>query len=257
MTMQNYTHIEVILDRSGSMSSCLDSTIEGLNKFIMDQKKVEGKCTMTQVQFDDAVEIHYHYLDISMVPFVNRQNYIPRANTALRDAIGKTITRLGQELAMKPEELRPSKVIVLIQTDGQENASREFSQSQIYTMTKHQQDKYGWEFIFAGTNQDAVTVAASYSIPLRSAIYYSNTDYGTSNVWASVSNTIADSRVYGCAVNFTDSDRAATVDPNDMSGWSGTAAVPTIMIPTVTVPSATIVTTATPVIPTTTNGSTT
>jgi hypothetical protein len=122
MTAENYTHIETILDRSGSMQVCWDSTIEGFNAFLSEQKKVGGKCTVTQIQFDNEYEIHYHYTDIADVALISRETYIPRGGTALLDAIGKTIVRLGQELAAKPEYLRPSKVIVLIQTDGQENA---------------------------------------------------------------------------------------------------------------------------------------
>jgi hypothetical protein len=228
MTQSNYTHIETILDRSGSMDMCLNSTIEGFNAFLKAQKKVSGRCTVTQVQFDNAYEIHYHYADIENAPFISRENYIPRGSTALLDAIGKTIVRLGQELAAKPEHLRPSKVIVLIQTDGQENASQEFNRGQVFEKVKHQQDKYGWEFIFAGTNQDAIMTAASYGIPTRSAIYYSNTSFGTANVWANVSSNIADSRVYGSSVCFTNDARASTIDPNDTSSWASTAVTPVV-----------------------------
>jgi hypothetical protein len=247
MTQQNYTHIETILDRSGSMSLCWDSTIEGFNSFLADQKKVGGKCTVTQVQFDNAYEIHYHYTDIADVAYINRETYIPRGSTALLDAIGKSIVRLGAELAAKPEHLRPSKVIVLIQTDGQENASTEFNRAQVFEKVKHQQDKYGWEFIFAGTNQDAIMTAASYGIPTRSAIYYSNTAHGTANVWANVSSNISDARTYGSSVCFTNDARASTIDPNDTSTWASTAVIPAI----------TITTTDSAVVPSTTTDSTT
>ena len=247
MTMQNYTHIEVILDRSGSMDSCLSATIEGFNRFLADQKKVGGRCTVTQVQFDDLYEIHYHYSEIENVPFINRETYVPRGGTALIDAMGKSINRLGQELAAKPEHLRPSKVIVLIQTDGQENASREFSRTAVFEMIKRQQEKYGWDFVFAGTNQDAIASAQSYGIPTRSAIYYSNTAYGTSNAWASVSSNIADSRIHGTAVCFNATDRASTVDVNDVSGFANVG---------VTIPSVTTTTVTVPVV-TTTDGSVT
>lgn len=226
--MHHYTHIETILDRSGSMRCCLDSTIAGFNGFIADQKKINGKCTVTQVQFDDRYEIHYHYANIEDVIPINRDTYIPRGSTALLDAIYKTVTRLGQELAARPEHLRPSKVIVLIQTDGQENASVECVRSQVFDKVKHQQEKYNWEFVFAGTNQDAIMTATSYGIPTRSTIYYSNTSYGVANVWASVSSNIASSRAYGTLVNFDDTARASTVDPNDTSNWAATVVSPVV-----------------------------
>ena len=191
-----------------------------------------------------------------MVPYLNRESYIPRGSTALHDAVGRSIKRLGEELAARPEDKRPSKVIVLIQTDGQENASKTYSQWQINEMTKHQREKYGWEFIFAGTNQDAVQVASTIGIPAASSIYYSNTAYGTNNVWAALTSNVSAARTYGTAVCFNSNDRSSSVDPNDVSGWATTvinnasggavttsATVPTPTI-TTTVPSTTSDTTS-------------
>ena len=250
MTATNYTHIEIILDRSGSMASCLHSTIAGVNEFIAVQKKVEGKCTLSLVQFDGEYEIHYQYTDIADVPYLNRETYIPRGSTALHDAVGRTITRLGQELAARPEEMRPSKVIILIQTDGQENASKIYSKYQINDMTRHQREKYGWEFIFAGTNQDAIATAVTMGIPVASAIYYSPSDYGTSNAWSVMSSNVVSSRAYGTAVNFSTTDRASTVDANDTSAYAHT------VVPTITVAPPTATATQAPFMWTTLSGGT-
>ena len=229
----NYTHIEVILDRSGSMDSCIDSTIEGFNKFLREQKTIDGKATMTIVQFDDKYEIHQHYVNVVDVSYLNRQNYVPRGGTALLDTICRSIDRLGEELAAKPEHLRPSKVIVLIQTDGQENASIVSTRIHVFDKIKHQREKYNWEFIFAGTNQDAISVADGYGIPSRSSIYYSNTGYGTMNAWSVVSSNISSSRIYGTSTSFTVDDRISTVDSNDTSAWSHTS-IPAATVTTIT-----------------------
>ena len=45
---KDYTHIAVVLDRSGSMSGCQNDTIGGFNQFLNSQKKVEGEATMTK-----------------------------------------------------------------------------------------------------------------------------------------------------------------------------------------------------------------
>ena len=79
---------------------------------------------------------------------------VPRGSTALYDAIGRTINEVGARLAATPEPDRPGKVIVAILTDGQENASTEFSRETIATMISHQQKAYAWEFVFLAANHD-------------------------------------------------------------------------------------------------------
>jgi hypothetical protein len=56
---QDYTHITVILDRTGSMESIRDDTIGGFNTFLKKQKTEPGTATLTLVQFDsqDPYEI--------------------------------------------------------------------------------------------------------------------------------------------------------------------------------------------------------
>ncbi len=58
---------------------------------------------------------------------INGSIYIPKGNTALPDAVGKTIEATGRRLANTPEENRPEKVIVAILTDGEENSSRQYN----------------------------------------------------------------------------------------------------------------------------------
>jgi uncharacterized protein YegL len=91
-------------------------------------------------------------INIKDVAPITDREYIPRGNTALLDAVGKTINTLGEKLAKMDEAARPGKVIVLIITDGQENASREFNQTRVKEMIERQQNVYKWEFIFFGAN---------------------------------------------------------------------------------------------------------
>ncbi len=81
----NYTHISVILDRTGSMESIRDDTIGGFNSFLKDQKNQEGKATLTLVQFDsqDPYEIIHHFSPINEVPELDRRTFVPRASTSL------------------------------------------------------------------------------------------------------------------------------------------------------------------------------
>ncbi len=106
---------------------------------------------------------------------------MPRGSTALLDAQGRTIVELGQELAALAEHERPSKVIVVTITDGLENASKHFNLEQIGEMIREQRDKYNWDFVFLGANQDAIKTAAAMNIPLPSAMSYSTSKAGIAN----------------------------------------------------------------------------
>jgi len=59
----DYMHISVILDRTGSIESIRDDTIGGFNAFLDEQKKQPGTATLTLVQFDsqDSYEIIYDF----------------------------------------------------------------------------------------------------------------------------------------------------------------------------------------------------
>lgn len=74
---------------------------------------------------------------------------------------------------------RPTKVIVMIITDGAENSSRKYSGEQIKSMIKHQEDKYGWEFMFLGANIDAFAVAGNLGMKLDNVSNYTADKLGT------------------------------------------------------------------------------
>lgn len=182
---ENLTYVVVLLDRSGSMGVVRDSTIEGINTFIEGQKKAPGEARMTLIQFDNDYEVNYLDKPINEVLPLNHETYCPRGMTALIDAMGRTIDELGARLSNTPEGMRPSKVVVVVQTDGAENASRIYSRAQVSDMIKHQREKYSWEFIFLGANQDAIATASSYSI--ANAITYNANNLSTSKLFSGAS----------------------------------------------------------------------
>lgn len=190
----NYTHISIVLDRSGSMQSIADDTIGGFNKFLQDQKKVSGKATVSLIQFDDVYEEVYIGKDLQEAKELTKETFVPRNQTALLDAIGKTINKTGEWLKNIPEAIRPGKVIFVIMTDGQENASKEFTRTQIFDMIKHQTDSYKWAFVFLGANQDAIQAGASMGIGKGSSWTYSATSDGTKKAFFSMSSGVSSMR---------------------------------------------------------------
>jgi hypothetical protein len=168
--MKDTTHIAVLLDRSGSMDSIKAETISGFNFFLNEQKKGGANASLTLVQFDtQATEIVHENRPIDSVPELNAETYQPRGGTPLLDALGETIISTGRTLEVIPEENRPDKVVFVIITDGQENSSRKFTNSQIKEMTEHQTNVYKWQFMYLGANQDAFAEAGNMGIAMANA----------------------------------------------------------------------------------------
>jgi len=169
------TEIAFILDRSGSMESMTHAAISGFNEFLKAQQATlddQGKpipATFTLILFDHEYLPIHSRAPIQTAEPLSLETYQPRGSTALLDAIGRTIDYIGAELAATPEPERPSKVIIAILTDGQENASEHFSMSRINQRITHQTEKYQWEFLFLGANQDAIATAARMGIPSRNS----------------------------------------------------------------------------------------
>ncbi|MFZ0338134.1 MAG: vWA domain-containing protein [Terracidiphilus sp.] len=206
----NFTRIAIVLDRSGSMESCKESTVSGFNEFIRTQQELPGEATVKLVQFDDRYETVFD-MNLKLCPELTQSTFVPRGSTALLDAQGRTIVELGRELAALPEQERPSMVIVVTLTDGLENASKEFSLDRIGELIKEQRDKYNWDFVFLGANQDAIQTAAAMNIPLPSAMSYSTSKAGIAATMAAVSHYVGAARK-GKAAAFSAEDRKSAME---------------------------------------------
>jgi von Willebrand factor type A domain len=215
----NFTRIAIVLDRSGSMESCKESTVAGFNEFIRTQQELPGQAMVKLVQFDDRYETVFD-MNLKSCPELNQNTFVPRGSTALLDAQGRTIVELGRELAAMPEKDRPSRVIVVTITDGLENASRQFSIEQIGAMIREQRDKYSWDFVFLGANQDAIKTAAAMAVPMHSAMTYATSKAGVAATMAAVSHYVGSYRAGGVAA-FSQEDRAAAVAEDDENTKAG------------------------------------
>jgi len=158
------TDITILLDRSGSMSSVVDDTIGGFNSFIEGQKKAPGEAVVSLFQFDDQYETVYAGRAIGAAPKLDRSSFVPRGQTALLDAICRTIDDTGARLRALPEDARPALVVLCIITDGQENASRRFDNAAVNERIARQRDVYKWQILFIGSNQDAIAEACKLGL---------------------------------------------------------------------------------------------
>lgn len=168
--------IIIVADRSGSMGSIRNDAIGSFNAFLEDQKKHPGEALLTYTQFDGEYEIVYSGKPIKDVQPLNEETFVPRGSTALLDAVGRTIDEVGKRLHNTPEDQRPERVLMVILTDGGENASHTFSREQIFDKIKHQRDIYKWEFVFLAAGQEAFAEAQAIGIVTANIVAYSAGD---------------------------------------------------------------------------------
>jgi uncharacterized protein YegL len=180
---KDLTEIVFILDRSGSMTGLESDTIGGYNSFLEKQKIVKGEANITTILFDDRYEVLHEGVDLKTLKPMTENEYYTRGNTALLDAIGKSITDLGSRLDNTDEDKKPSQVIFVITTDGEENSSGEYSYMKINNMITHQQKKYSWEFVFMGANMDAVKVATGMGIKTTNSFNFIANSFGIDHMY--------------------------------------------------------------------------
>ena len=188
---KGYTEIIYILDRSGSMGGLEADTIGGFNSMMEKQKKLGEKAIVSTVLFDDVCEVIHDRVPIEKIEKMTDKQYYVRGCTALLDAVGGAIHHIGNVHKYAREEDRPDKTIVVITTDGMENASCKYSRDKIEKMVKRQQKKYGWEFIFIGANIDAYAEAQKYGIRKDRAVNYVCDEVGTANVFTGVYRAVS------------------------------------------------------------------
>lgn len=152
MANPNLTSIHVVLDRSGSMQSVREDIIGGFNAFLAEQRAHPSDAWLTLAQFDDQYEIVHDHVSLGDVPELDQARYVPRGTTALLDALGRTINAAHARITALPEAHRPGKVIVLVMTDGLENASKEFRKADVVSLIQARQKMDGWELVFVGAD---------------------------------------------------------------------------------------------------------
>lgn len=191
--MKAEAYIVFVFDQSGSMGVIAHAATENYNNFIDEQKKLPHSAHFRLVLFNTVVETHYEG-DLALVPHLGGSTYKPEGNTALYDAMADAIDETGGTLAALPEAERPRKVIIATMTDGQENSSQKYQgeegRAKLAEKIKHQQDVYGWEFIFLGANIDARAVAQALNIPADNATQWEPTVMGATMAFAANNDTL-------------------------------------------------------------------
>ena len=155
-------HLVCVLDKSGSMSGLKGSVIKNFNTFIAEQKNEQGKAFLTLILFDTTYKVIYDRVNIKDVNEINEKVYIPGGGTALYDAVGFAIDRTNDK-----------NTLVLIQTDGMENASRKYNKETVMKMIGEKED-LGWDFLFMGANIDTAEEGSKMGLRNKSVSFVAN-----------------------------------------------------------------------------------
>lgn len=213
------TELIVLLDRSGSMESCLSDTEGGMNSFIRDQRDLEGDVNVTFILFDTANPCEVVH-DRTPIANVGDLRLLPRGGTPLYDAIAKSIHHVKARL--QETNPKPDMVIFNIITDGDENQSRDFKKPRVKELIE-EQEKAGWHFIFLGANIDAMKEGATLGAQSGSTLNYAQNSIGTQSMWRATSHNVKAARTSLLAghsrsadeayelLNYTDEQREAAM----------------------------------------------
>jgi uncharacterized protein YegL len=175
-----YTHIICLLDKSGSMGykNIINDARGGVNSYISKQKEKNiGKATISIYLFDDTYEEIYSMVELNEAKELTADIWYPQGMTRLYDAIGKTINNEQKLIKNLKKKDRPDKVLFVITTDGEENDSKEFEQSQINKMIRDQEES-GWSFVYTAAGQNAFKAGTNIGISAGNTFSFSNSKEG-------------------------------------------------------------------------------
>ena len=172
----------LVLDKSGSMYGLESDTIGGYNAMLAKEKDLDVDTKVTTVLFNNKVDILTDRSNINSLSDMTTKDYRVGGSTALLDAVGNTIAKISDTPGISDKD---HKVIFVIITDGQENASTEYSKATIQKMISDKKAQ-GWDFIFLGANIDAASEAQNLGIDADHAVKYRNTSTGVQKNFAAI-----------------------------------------------------------------------
>lgn len=172
-TQRSIYHL--IVDRSGSMSDCVEATINGFNEQLNRIRGMESEFPEQEIKFgltlfNDTVDHISMGEPVAKMPYLSKGNYVPDGSTALLDAIGQTATLLGEREGN--QSALPATFVVVVLTDGYENSSKMFNLEQVRAMIQRLEATGKWTFSFIGATLDAVDVAKQMSIKAQNSYHF-------------------------------------------------------------------------------------
>ena len=192
------TELVLILDRSGSMSSCARSTVDCFNDFIEKQKQENsGAVYVSVVLFNQGREVLYNRVGLYEVRPVTVGEFRASGGTALYDALASGIHHIGKAYKYARPDEAPGKTIFVVITDGEENSSRLYTLEETRKMVEREIREYGWEFLFFGANLRAKEVAQALGFKEENAVDYICDEIGSTQTYDALNSFVSEFRKEG------------------------------------------------------------
>lgn len=152
-------NIYLLLDRSQSMGPKWNETLGSVNCYVeeLNKNKTSGKITIATFDKHDGVQFDIIRNAVTLKGYkpITTTDATPRGLTPLFDAIGRAVN-----LAEKAND---NKTIMVIMTDGEENASVETTKEAAKAALDRCRAK-GWQVVFLGADFDAFGQGASVGV---------------------------------------------------------------------------------------------
>lgn len=209
MTTSTPVHIAIVLDRSGSMASIADDVVGGFNTYLAEQQKVRGLARLTLAQFDseDPFEVLVDGKDLREVVPLAREAYQPRGSTPLFDAIGRMIARIDADVVSRNAAGEPAEdQVVVVLTDGMENASREFTRADVLALIERRRSS-GWVFVFLGADQDSLSAGGAIGVAGPNTRDWAKSKQGVEQLYRDLDRSTTLHREKPAAIRRQDADR--------------------------------------------------
>lgn len=180
------THVLFVTDMSGSMGNIADDVRGGFNSYVADLRAdAERRYRLTAVVFDERIETLCSAAKLRDVPEMTRANYMPRGMTALLDAVGRAVVGLDGSVSLGDED----RVLVVVQTDGAENASREYRREAIAGLIKEREATGKWSFVYLGVGSESWMQAGGMGFASGSTVTLGQDGLAAKSTYSSLSHT--------------------------------------------------------------------
>jgi len=186
------TIYHLIVDQSGSMSDCIEATINGYNDQLNRIRKMQAEfpdqdIRMGLTMFNTSIKIQAVAKDLKNATNLSRENYIPNGGTALYDGIGQTVLHLEEAYARQSDI--PTTFVIVVLTDGYENSSNLFNLQQVRSLIQRLEATEKWTFSFIGATLDAIEVAQTMAIKANNSYSFEKKSM-KAEVWDKLSDSM-------------------------------------------------------------------
>lgn len=182
-----------LLDRSGSMAGKEEDTIGGWNVLVSEMKNNSNGDTIyvSLYVFDNDMLCIYDSVNINNVRELTINDYVPRGQTAIDDALGITLTKYIS--GKTSGNIVFDSCVIALSTDGYENASKNFNNTQVSNLI-NKSSSMGITVLYLAANQDAIAAAASRGIAANHALNFNTTGDASRSAYVAVSRVASSAR---------------------------------------------------------------